>query len=144
MRRSKVEIYLHYVWTTARREPLLTPEVKAAAYRLIGSEAVKMGCDVLRIGGIEDHVHTLLKVPATVAPAALAKQMKGVSAPALRDGVMHCEPFHWQQGYGVYSVSRSHVAQVKAYIDNQEEHHRTGDIWPALEETDEEVPENEA
>ena len=71
------ELYLHLVWSTHRREPTLTPQVAQPIYACIRSECREMGVDVVAIGGIEDHVHLLVRFPPTLAPAALAKQVKG-------------------------------------------------------------------
>ena len=48
------------------------------------------------------------------------------------------EGFRWQEGYGVFSVSRSHVKRVKAYVEGQKQRHEAGNVWPEWEETDEE------
>lgn len=137
MRRSKVEIYLHLVWATRGREPWLTGTTLRAAHRCIQSEAQELGCDVLALGGMPDHVHLLAKVPSSVSAAALAKQVKGVSSRLVSERVAPGSGFGWQEGYGVFSVSRSHVKRVKAYVLNQEAHHATGHTWPEWEETDE-------
>jgi REP element-mobilizing transposase RayT len=123
MRRSKVEIYLHLVWATKERNPWLVSEVLRAAYRCIESEAQQLRCDVLAIGGIPDHVHLLVQAPSSVSAAALAKQIKGTSSRLISGDVAPGLGFGWQEGYGVFSVSRSHVKRVEAYVLNQEAHH---------------------
>jgi putative transposase len=136
MRRSKVEIYLHLVWATKGREPSLSGALLRAAYRCIQSEAEQMSCEVLALGAMPDHVHLLAKTPSSVSAAALAKQVKGTSSRLVSDQVAPGTGFGWQEGYGVFSVSRSHEKRVKAYILNQEAHHASGTTWPEWEETD--------
>lgn len=138
MRHSTVEIYLHLVWATMGREPLLEPEVERAVYRCIQSEAASLRCETLALGGMPDHVHLLAKVPSTVCAADLANKVKGGSSRFANDQLQLSYVFRWQEGYGVFSVSRSHVARVCRYIQNQREHHESGAIWPEWEQTDEE------
>lgn len=128
-RRSRSEIYLHLVWATYRRMPLLTGELERAAYACIMEEAKKAGCDVLALGGMPDHVHVAVRVPTTIAPAALVKAMKGVSSTVVRRQVLPGETFGWQDGYGAFSFSRSHRERVVAYVRNQKRHHAEASTW---------------
>ena len=140
MARTKAEIYLHFVWTTVERQPFVTRKIRRALYRCIEKEARDLGCVVLATGGIEDHVHSFLQMPTKRSPATVMQQLKGVSSTFARNNLMGGEPFGWQEGYAVFSVSRSHVAKVIAYINNQEKHHAEGPLWPVLEETAEDEP----
>ena len=133
MRRSKVEIHLHLVWTTWRRAPLLHGDIRRIAYRGVQSEIQKLGGAVVAIGGMPDHVHVLVKMPATLSASRLAKQAKGASSRAINEAECMDDLFRWQSGYGVFSISRSHVKRVQAYITDQEQHHRDGSLWSALE-----------
>ena len=135
MRHSKVEIYLHLVWATMKREPILTPELSRPIYRCIQAEAVEMKCVVLALNGMPDHVHLLVRVPSTVCAADLANKVKGVASRFANDQLTMPHLFRWQEGYGAFSVSRSHVNRVIAYIQNQNQHHAAGTIWPEWEET---------
>ena len=71
--------------------------------------------------------------------AQLAKQVKGVSSTMVRTQLRGGELFRWQEHYGAFSVSRSHVARVIRYIENQERHHAKNKLWEEWEETDEEA-----
>ena len=64
MRQSKAEVYLHLAWATLGREPFLTAEVERSVYRCIEKEAKCLKCEVLAIGGMPDHVHLCVKLPA--------------------------------------------------------------------------------
>ena len=132
-RQSKAEIYLHFVWATWERMPLIEPDIEESLYSCIVSEAVKLKCTLLAIGGMPDHVHLLLKIPTTVCAAQVAQRVKGVSSSFGRDQLMKGGFFGWQDGYGVFSVSRSDNRKVIDYIDNQKEHHQKGSLWPTLE-----------
>ena len=65
--------------------------------------------------------------------------MKGVSTNFVRDQLQTGEPFNWQDGYGVFSVSRSHVKRVIAYVENQKQHHASNKLWSEREEDGEDV-----
>ena len=133
MGQSKAEIYLHFVWTTHRRLPLMVPEIAPAVYRCIMNEAHAAKCEVLAIGGIADHVHLAVRLPTTVAPATLMQRVKGVSSALGRDHVGAGNTFGWQDGYGAFSFSRSHRERVIHYVRNQDQHHATGTLWTEWE-----------
>jgi len=139
MRRSKAEIYLHLVWGTWGSLPLVTEEIERSVYRCIESEAQRLKCIVLAIGGMPDHVHLVVRVPTRVSAAQLAQQIKGVSSTFVRDQLRTGELFRWQEGFGVFSLSRSHVERVVAYVENQKRHHARGKLWNEWEETEENV-----
>jgi len=80
--------------------------------------------ELLRAGGIEDHVHLLLKVHPSLSIADTVKLIKGNSSRWINDNQKVSARFEWQRGYGAFSVSESMSDVVKRYIDNQEQHHR--------------------
>jgi len=80
-------------------------------------------CDVLAIGGIEDHVHLLVRFPTTLAVAPLLKEVKGASSHLMTHEVMPSEFFKWQGGYGAFTVSKNGVKAVENSIANQKKHH---------------------
>jgi REP element-mobilizing transposase RayT len=124
------------VWATSNRQPLITRAIQQKLYRCIGAEVVKCGGKVLAIGGMPDHVHLLLQIPATIAVADIARMVKGVSSTFARKELE--TQFKWQNNYAAFSISRSHIKRVVAYIANQEQHHTGGSVWKEWEETDEE------
>ena len=137
MQRSKAEIYLHFVWSTHRRMPLVTPDIEGAVYGLIHQEANLLGCDVLALGGMPDHVHLALKAPTSQSPAHLMQRIKGISSTAVRQRLLPGSPFGWQDNYAVFSLSPTHRRRVVRYIRDQKTHHGAGRLWPACEETEE-------
>jgi len=127
------EIYLHLVWGTWDRHPLLTGDRVETVYRAILHECASLRAEVIAIGGMADHVHLLVRVPASLSPAALVKQVKGSSSHLMNPTHGTAASFRWQGGYGVFSVSRQHLARIRRYVLNQEEHHREGRTVPYLE-----------
>jgi REP element-mobilizing transposase RayT len=74
---------------------------------------------------VEDHVHILCNLSRTVTIAQLVEDSKKTTSKWMKEqGTAHRD-FYWQGGYGSFSVSQSNVEQVRTYIANQEEHHRT-------------------
>jgi putative transposase len=129
---SKVEVYLHVVWATWDRAPFLTPEVREQVYLSIRAECAEMRSEIIALGGIEDHVHVLLRLPATISIADLVKQMKGSSSHLTNHRILP-RSFKWQGGYSASSVSPRYMHRVRDYIMRQEEHHRDGTIYPDAE-----------
>ena len=134
MRRSRISVFVHFVWATWDRLPLITPDMEERLYRNIGASAVSMGCKVLAINGVSNHVHVLLSLPSTVTIADVAKKMKGTSSHFVNDQLQPSTGFKWQGYYGAFSVSRWDLPKLIAYIDKQKEHHASGDLWDDIED----------
>ncbi len=133
MPRSRAEIYLHLVWATQMREPMLTEHIERRVHRCIQATLNEMGCAVCAIGGLSDHIHVLVQVPAKFSPAQLVKQVKGASSRMVDESAEFTEALYWQEGYGVFSISRSHLKRVTVYVHDQKERHRAGQIWSEWE-----------
>ncbi len=141
MRRSKSEIYFHFVWATWKRRPWIASAFERELYRCIQDQVQKQSGVVLALNGMPDHVHLIAKVPATLMPSHLMKQIKGVSSVFVNERFEVEEHFRWQEGYAVFSLSRSHVTRAVKYVQCQKHHHANGSLWPQWEETDEEIGE---
>lgn len=144
MRRSKTEIYLHFVWATHRRMPLLTPALEPDLYQVLSDLTQRLECQLLALGGLEDHVHLVLRSPAKHAPADVAKSLKGASSTWARQVIrphlpLSAEPFDWQDNYACFSLSRSHLSRAIAYVQNQKRRHAEKCLWAEWEETYEEL-----
>jgi REP element-mobilizing transposase RayT len=77
----------------------------------------------LQVGGIEDHAHALLMAKPVIAPSQIAQLLKGDSSKWIHTEFSQMQSFGWQDGYGVFSVSKSKVPDVIEYIQKQREHH---------------------
>jgi putative transposase len=82
------------------------------------------GMTALQIGGVEDHIHVLITSPPTLAPSQIAQILKGESSKWIHSEFHRLQQFSWQDGYAAFTVSKSNIPQVIAYIQNQREHHR--------------------
>jgi putative transposase len=135
---SRWDLYIHVIWATKHRQPYLTPEKEQVAYRSILSLTQEEGYEVLELNGMDDHVHLLLKTGPKFDLSLLMKRVKGITSALLNDMIAHQERFQWQEGYYATSVTPSHLPKLRAYIQNQKEHHRAGTTHPYWEETGEE------
>lgn len=93
-------------------------------HNYIGGLVNTTGCHVLRVGGVENHVHVLLMFSKTETVAHVVEEMKRNSSRWIKTISPIYENFAWQGGYGAFSVSQSQVDTVMRYIENQREHHR--------------------
>lgn len=140
MGRPYTQLYVHLVWATWDRLPLLTPLVQPIIYGCIQEQLGKRRCAVIAIGGIEDHVHVLTQLPSTAALADVVKHAKGASSNLMTQEVARGEFFKWQGYYGAFSLSKAQVPRVRDYVLDQEEHHRLGRLSEDLELTHDPAP----
>ena len=110
--------FIHCIFSTKERKPLIAVDREADLYAYIGGIARSEGFSLVAAGGTADHVHLLFILPATQSLAATVQKLKGSSSHWMGKG------FSWQEGYGAFSVSPSQVSVVKTYIQGQEQHHR--------------------
>ena len=133
MREPYTQLYIHVVWSTWDRHPILAEDLKRPVFACIKAECDKLGATLIAIGGPADHVHVLVRIPTTVSVAALVKQLKGSSSHLVNHCLGREARFQWQEGYGAFTVSKSVGPAVRAYIQKQEEHHRLGTTEKDLE-----------
>ena len=117
------QIYLHFVFSTKDRQPLLDREIEDRVWAYIGGIARAHKFTAIQVGGLEDHIHVLTGSPTTLSPSEIAKYLKGDSSFWIRREFPHLKDFAWQDGYGVFSVSRSGIPDVVDYIKRQREHY---------------------
>jgi REP element-mobilizing transposase RayT len=112
---------MHIVFSTKERQKFIPTQMKERLWAYTAGICQHQDIFVHSIGGMEDHIHMLLQFPATVMIADAIRDIKANSS-----GWMSREIgiFDWQQGYGGFGVSRSNIAAVVRYIQNQEQHHK--------------------
>ena len=115
---------IHYVFSTKNRVPMIVGDVKDRLWAFMGGIARENGMKARCIGGIADHAHLLISMPTTLSIAKGIQLIKGGASTWIHETFPEMEHFAWQEGYGAFSVSASHLAETIAYIENQEEHHR--------------------
>jgi REP element-mobilizing transposase RayT len=120
---SYVSSYAHCVFSTKDRRSLLTPPLRERLWPYLGGIARENGIKAVSIGGIEDHVHLLLSLPATMPIAKAMQLIKGGSSKWVHETFSDQRLFAWQSKYGAFSVSVSQLDRIIHYIGNQEAHH---------------------
>ncbi len=125
MPQSLVRAYLHIVFSTKNRQRFLTDKtVRQECHAYLAGACKNMGSPSIKIGGADDHVHILCFLSKTQSIADLVKELKRESSKWAKTKGPEMASFYWQNGYGAFSISPSHVEALKKYIENQEEHHR--------------------
>ena len=115
----------HCVFATKGRETLLTPEIRERLWPYLGGVGRENGMKALAVGGVADHVHLLLSLPATMSLAKAMQLLKGNSSKWIHETFSKLRSFAWQEGYAAFSIGVSGIEETRAYICKQEEHHRT-------------------
>ena len=125
MPQSLVQIYVHAVFSTKDRRPFIQDtDLRQRLYEYVGGLCRNHDCPTITVGGVADHVHFAFRLGKSVAISNLMRDLKRDSSKWIKEVDPTLDEFHWQNGYGAFSVSPSHVDALKTYIANQEEHHR--------------------
>jgi len=125
MPQSLSKVLLHVVFSTKNRYPFLADkEIRNEMHAYLGGTCNQLGCPVLKVGGIADHVHILCSLTRTIAVADFLGDVKRGSSKWVKTKGGLLTKFAWQNGYGVFSVGQSEVERVREYIAGQEEHHK--------------------
>jgi REP element-mobilizing transposase RayT len=124
MANTYTSLYYHMVFSTKNRVACINSDTEQRIWEYIGGIARDNKMTALRVGGVEDHIHALVKAPPTLAPSKIAQLLKGGSSLWIHTEFPEIRDFAWQDGYGAFTVNKSIVADVERYIQNQREHHR--------------------
>ncbi|MDQ6758268.1 MAG: IS200/IS605 family transposase, partial [Acidobacteriota bacterium] len=110
----------HCVFSTKRREPWLTSEIRERLWPYLGGIGRENEMKALAIGGVADHVHVLVSLPATLPVSKAMQLLKGNSSKWMHETFPALHAFAWQEGYGAFSIGVSGVEETVAYIRAQE------------------------
>jgi putative transposase len=124
MANTYTSLHYHVIFSTKNREPWLVRDIEHCVWEYIGGIARTHKMTALQVGGVEDHIHALVTAPPTIAPFQIAQFLKGESSKWIHEEFPVMRSFAWQDGYGAFTVSKSNIPEVIAYIQNQREHHR--------------------
>ena len=125
MAQSLADIILHIVFSTKERHPWIRPDIEEELYQYICGVGRNLGCPVIKINGVEDHIHVLLQLGRTITISKLISEIKSSSSRWIKTKDDHYNKFSWQGGYGGFSVSRPSLEGAKKYLSSQKEHHKT-------------------
>jgi len=124
MSQSLAQIYLHLVFSTKNRTPYLKDKLtQKSLHAYLATVCQSLKSPSIKVGGVEDHVHLLVRFGRTLSVATLIKELKRTSSIWIKKE-FDITDFDWQNGYGAFSISPIHVGPLTKYIANQEEHHK--------------------
>ena len=124
MPRSYTNLIYHIVFSTKNREPTITPEREERLYEYIGGIIRGLGGILLKINGVADHIHILVKLRPDKSVSDVLRDLKANSSGWMHSVFPDAADFSWQNGYGAFSVSESQVDVVANYIAKQKQHHQ--------------------
>ena len=125
MPQSLSKVILHIIFSTKNREPWLDADVRARMHAYLATIGRDLGGELVRIGGMADHVHIVTTLPRTLSQAQMVEQMKKASSKWIKTIDSRYRGFFWQRGYGAFSVSPSQLDAVMEYVNEQGAHHRS-------------------
>ena len=124
MPQSLSSVLIHLVFSTKNREPFLLPAVEAELHPYMATIFRDHDSPSLIIDGTTDHVHMLFALGRTITIADVVEEVKTGSSKWVKTKGREFRNFHWQRGYGAFSIGQSNVGELKRYIRNQKQHHR--------------------
>jgi REP element-mobilizing transposase RayT len=124
MGQSLVKNYIHLVFSTKYREPLIDEAIESELYAYLGGICNQLECQPIKIGGFTDHIHILCMLSKKTALMKLVEELKSHSSKWIKTKGENYLNFYWQGGYGAFSVNPAEMDVVVRYIENQKEHHR--------------------
>jgi REP element-mobilizing transposase RayT len=111
---------IHLIFSTKDREKCISEQLQSKLWPYMAGIARNHGFEPIKVGGIDNHAHSLLLLPPTIPLAKAVQIIKACSSKWINDTV---KEFAWQEGYGAFSVSASQTDAIVKYIENQRVHH---------------------
>ncbi|MEO8253708.1 MAG: IS200/IS605 family transposase [Flavobacterium sp.] len=118
------QIYIQIVFAVQGRQNLISKENREELHKFITGIVSNREQKLLAIFAMPDHVHILIGIKPNIAISDLVRDIKSGSSKFINDSKWINGKFNWQEGYGAFSYSKSHLDNVIKYILNQEEHHK--------------------
>lgn len=117
-------LYAHVVFSTKNRARTIATPIRPRLHAYLGGISRNLGASAIAVGGVEDHVHILLRYPSRLALADIVCKLKANSTRWVHETFRERSSFAWQNGYSAFSVSDARTKGVVRYIERQAEHHR--------------------
>jgi len=124
MPQSLSQILIHLVFSTKNREPFIKPIIEKELHPYMAKIFRALKSPSLAIDGTADHVHILISLSRVIKIADLVEEVKTESSKWIKTKGPDFKNFHWQNGYGAFSIGQSQVAILKRYIARQKIHHQ--------------------
>ncbi|WP_420792916.1 IS200/IS605 family transposase [Lentisphaera marina] len=122
-------MYIHTIFHISFSDPVKIPNsLQDDLHKYIAGHCKSENCIPILINGTEDHIHLLTSLSKSISASSFLNKIKSTSSKWIKskshEHGLILKKFSWQKGYGVFSVSPSILDKVKAYVENQEEHHK--------------------
>ena len=118
------QLYIHIVFAVKGRENLIGNTWKDELHKYIAGIINGKNQKPIIINGMPDHIHCFIGLKPSMAISDLVRDIKNNSSKFINDKKLVRGKFSWQEGYGAFSYSHSHIQNVYNYILNQEDHHK--------------------
>lgn len=125
MLQSLTKLYAHLIFSTKNRQPFLDDEIGPRVHGYLATVVRSLDSPHVVVGGVADHVHILFDMGKLHAPVEFVERVKRESSKFVKTLGDCYQTFYWQRGYGMFSVSPTHLPSAELYVRNQAEHHRT-------------------
>jgi len=125
MAQSLAKVLIHLTFSTKQHRRLIAEDVREELGAYLVGILRNLDSPALRVNCVEDHAHILFSLSRNYAIKTIVEEVKKGSSKWIKTKGPRFGRFYWQNGYGAFSVSPSNVDAVIAYIENQQEHHRT-------------------
>src|SRR5258708_11188840 len=124
MPQSLARLWVHLIFSTKDRYPFLSDKTtRLSMHAYLATVLRSHDCETVIVGGIDDHVHALFALSRTHSIAHVVQEIKRTSSAWIKEKSHAQRQFHWQSGYGAFSVGQSQLDRVTRYIEQQEERH---------------------
>lgn len=124
MAQTLVSLLVHLIFSTKHRQDFITPEIEPPLFAYLGGIARKHQSRLLSAGGTANHIHLLVSQSKNIALSDLLEELKKSSSKWLKTQDESLSDFHWQDGYGAFSIGASQISAVKTYLAKQKQHHQ--------------------
>jgi len=124
MANTYTQLHIQFVFAVKYRAASIEKEWKDELHKYITGIIQENGHKMLQVNSMPDHIHIFIGMRPTQSIASLVQNVKAESSKWVKDRKFCTSPFAWQEGYGAFSYSKSHVPDVIRYIQNQEAHHQ--------------------
>ncbi len=134
MPQSFTKLHAHLIFSTKNRKPFLDEEIRPRVHGYLATIIRNLDSPYVVVGGVGDHVHILFDMGKMHAPVEFVEQVKRESSKFVKTLGPKYRDFYWQRGYGMFSVSPTHLADAEKYVRDQEKHHHKKTFQEELRE----------
>jgi len=118
------QLYVQFVFAVQNRDAVLNKDIRFRVFEYLSGILKEMKHKSIIINGISDHVHVFVGLNPAISISDTVHELKRGSSLFINDEKLCKNKFSWQEGYGAFTYSRSHIDNVYKYIQNQEAHHK--------------------